>query len=133
MTKRGPIIEGLETPAQITNVRLETQVKEVSDNRAFGSRTARTCQAEAIAPDLLAQVVRDAIENRIDLKALRRVLGREKRVRRELTKKLEAAKLVGERFARKYAFAPVPSGHRLRAGSTTQCRAERSTMYAPAA
>ena len=59
--------------------------------RAFGSRTTRTCQAEAIAPDILAQIVRDAIESRIDHKALRRVLAREKRVRRELIKKLEVA------------------------------------------
>ena len=34
--------------------------------------------------------MRDAIESRIDHKALRRVLVREKRVRKELIKKLEA-------------------------------------------
>ena len=79
------------TLEQIADLALETQVKKVSDNRAFGSRTERTCQAEAIAPDILAQIVRDAIEGRIDHKALRRVLAREKRVRRELIKKLEAA------------------------------------------
>jgi hypothetical protein len=79
------------TPEQIADLALETQVKKVSDNRAFGGRTTRTCQAEAIAPDVLAQIVRDAIESRIDHKALRRVLAREKRVRRELIEKLEAA------------------------------------------
>ena len=31
-------------------IRLLLQVKKVTDNRAFGSRTTRTCQAEAIAP-----------------------------------------------------------------------------------
>jgi hypothetical protein len=79
------------TLQQIADLALETQVKKVSDNRAFGNRTARTCQAEAIAPDMLAQIVRDAIERRIDQKALRRVLAREKRVRNELINKLEAA------------------------------------------
>lgn len=79
------------TPQQIADLALETQVKKVSDNRVFGSRTTRTCQAEAIAPDILAQIVRDAIVSRIDHKALRRVLVRERRVRRELNRKLEAA------------------------------------------
>ena len=76
------------TPEQISELGLETQVKKVTDNRAFGSRTTRTCQAEAIAPDVLARIVRDAIEERIDHKAYRRVLAREKRVRRELVAKL---------------------------------------------
>jgi hypothetical protein len=79
------------TPEQIADLTLETQVKKVTDNRAFGSRTARTCQAEAIAPDMLARFVRDAIESRIDHKALRRVLAREKRVQTELIEKLKAA------------------------------------------
>jgi hypothetical protein len=79
------------TPEQIIDLALETQVKKVTDNRAFGSRTTRTCQAEAIAPDTLAQIVRDAIESRIDRRALRRVLSREKRVRSELVEKLKAA------------------------------------------
>jgi hypothetical protein len=78
------------TPEQIVDLALETQVKKVSDNRAFGSQTTPTCQAEAIAPDILAQIARDAIESRIDHKALRRVLAREKRVRRELIEKLGA-------------------------------------------
>jgi hypothetical protein len=38
------------------------------------------------------QIVRDAIESQIDHKVLRRVLAREKSVRRELIEKLEAAK-----------------------------------------
>ena len=76
------------TPDQISDLGLETQVKKVTDKRAFGSKTTRTCQAEAIAPDVLARIVRDAIESRIDRKALRRVLAREKRVRQELVAKL---------------------------------------------
>ncbi|MET4750391.1 hypothetical protein [Bradyrhizobium sp. RT11b] len=79
------------TPQQIAELALETQVKKVSDNRAFGSQTTRTCQAEAIAPDILAQIVRVAIESRIDRKALCRVLACEKRARRELSEKLKAA------------------------------------------
>jgi hypothetical protein len=79
------------TPEQIADLALETQVRKVSDNRAFGSRTEQTCQAEAIAPDMLAQIVRGAIKSRFDHKALRRVLAREKRVRNELIEKLEAA------------------------------------------
>ena len=58
------------TPDQISDLGLETQVKKATDNRAFGSRTTRTCQAEAIAPDVLARIVREAIESRIDHKAL---------------------------------------------------------------
>ena len=76
------------TPEQISDLGLETQVKKVTDNRAFGGRTTRTCQAEAIAPDVLARIVREAIESRIDHKALQRVLAREKRVRQELVAKL---------------------------------------------
>jgi hypothetical protein len=49
------------------------------------------CVGVGIAPDILAQIVRDAIERRTDHKALRRVLAQEKRVRRELIVKLEAA------------------------------------------
>jgi hypothetical protein len=75
------------TPDQIRKLRLETQPKKtIARDRAFGSKW--TCQAEAIAPDALAQIVRKAIEDRIDKKALRRVLAREKRVQKELIAKL---------------------------------------------
>ena len=74
------------TPDQITDLRLETAPKKTTDNRAF---RGETCQAEAIAPDVLAQFVRDAIESRIDHKVFRRVLAREKRVRKELAAKLK--------------------------------------------
>jgi hypothetical protein len=39
---------------------------------------------------MLARIVRDAIESRIDHKAMRRVLAREKRVQTELIEKLKA-------------------------------------------
>ena len=77
------------TPKQIRDLKLETQPKKVSDNRAFGSE--RSCQAEAIPPDVLAQIVHDAITHpsRHDPEALRRVLAREKRVQKELVAKLK--------------------------------------------
>lgn len=69
------------TPAQIAELGLPTAPPKATDNRAF---TGRTCQAEAIAPDDLAEIVRDAIEARIDRKAYERVLRRERSVRRRL-------------------------------------------------
>ena len=53
--------------------------------RAF---RGQTCQAEAIAPDELARIVRDAIESRTDKRILDRVLKREKRERAKLFKRL---------------------------------------------
>ena len=74
------------TPDQITELRLETAPKKTTDGRAF---RGETCQVEAIAPDVLAQIVRDAIESRIDQTVFRRLLAREKRVRKELAAKLK--------------------------------------------
>jgi hypothetical protein len=48
----------------------------------------RDCQAEAIAPDVLASILRDAINARIDQRALRAVIRREQRARRELRVRL---------------------------------------------
>ena len=74
------------TPDQITELRLETSPKKTEEKLAFNGET---CQVEAIAPDVLAQIVRDAIESRIDLTVFRRLLAREKRVRKELAAKLK--------------------------------------------
>jgi hypothetical protein len=41
---------------------LETAPPKVTDRRAF---SGATCQAEAIPPDVLAQILRDAIEARL--------------------------------------------------------------------
>jgi hypothetical protein len=49
-----------------------------------------TCQAEAIPPDELARIVREAIEDRIDWKAYNKVLRREKALHSELAKKLRS-------------------------------------------
>lgn len=73
------------TPAQIRRYRLPTAPAKATDNRAF---RGRTCQAEALAPDVLASILRTAIEERIDQRALDRVLKRERRVQRKLTDKL---------------------------------------------
>jgi hypothetical protein len=51
-------------------------------------------QAEAIPPNLLAQIVRDAITDRLDDDAYKGVLDRERRIRERLAEKLEP--LLGE-------------------------------------
>ena len=66
------------TPTQVKRLKLPTAPPKKSDKRAFHGKT---CQAEAIAPDDLARIVRDAIEARTDKRKLDRVLRREKRER----------------------------------------------------
>jgi hypothetical protein len=73
------------TPEQIVTYQLPTAPPKPTDCRAF---TGDTCQAEALAPDVLAGILRAAIEARIDRRALDRVLRRERRMRRELTRRL---------------------------------------------
>jgi hypothetical protein len=74
------------TPEQIRQYGLPTAPPKATDNRAF---TGVTCQAEALAPDVLAQILRDAIERRIDRRIYERVLKRERQVRRELLARLD--------------------------------------------
>jgi hypothetical protein len=73
------------TPQQIAVYGLPTAPPKPTDHRAF---TGQTCQAEALAPDVLAAILRDALEARIDRRALDRVLRRERAVRRELLERL---------------------------------------------
>ena len=73
------------TPTQIDTLRLVTAPPKATDRRAFNGAT---CQAEAIPPDVLAEILRDAIETRVDRKALARVLKREKQTRSELRRRL---------------------------------------------
>jgi hypothetical protein len=73
------------TPEQIRRYGLPTVPPKDTDNRAF---SGQTCQAEALAPDVLAQILRSAIEQRIDRRIYERVLSRERRVRRELLRLL---------------------------------------------
>jgi hypothetical protein len=75
------------TPTQIVELGLPTAPPKATDNRAF---TGQTCQAEAIAPDVLADIVRDAIEERLDREAYDAVLEQEARARRELAERLGA-------------------------------------------
>jgi hypothetical protein len=73
------------TPDQIAAYDLPTAPPKPTDRRAF---TGQTCQAEALAPDVLAEILRSAIEARINRRMLDRVLKRERAVRRELAARL---------------------------------------------
>jgi hypothetical protein len=77
------------TPDQIRDLRLETAPPKSGDKRAF---SGETCQCEAIAPDVLANILRDAIDARIDRAALDRVVEREAKERRRLTRLLAKLK-----------------------------------------
>jgi hypothetical protein len=73
------------TPEQIREFDLPTAPPKPTDRRAFAGET---CQAEALAPDVLAAILRDAIEARIDRRVFDRVLKHERAVRRELIERL---------------------------------------------
>jgi hypothetical protein len=73
------------TPDQIERHSLPTAPPKTTDKRAFHGLT---CQAEALAPDDLADIVRTAITQRYDRAAFDRVLKREKRERAKLRKLL---------------------------------------------
>ena len=75
-------------PEQIAELGLETAPPKTTDRRAF---TGPTCQAEAIPPDVLATILRDAIDDRIDHAALARVLRREKQTQRKLLRRLRGS------------------------------------------
>ena len=64
---------------------MPTAPPKESDKRAF---RGQTCQAEALAPNVLASILREAIEARLNRRALDQVLRRERKVRRELIAKL---------------------------------------------
>ena len=73
------------TPTQIEELGLPTAPPKETDRRAF---SGETCQAEALAPDVLAATLRVAIEQRIDRDIYQRVLRREKRERQKLINRL---------------------------------------------
>ena len=81
------------TPEQIRQYGLPTAPPKSTDRRAF---TGQTCQAEALPPDVLGEILRTAIEGRIDHKTLARVLAREKRTRRRLLRSLQATERAGQ-------------------------------------
>src|SRR5262245_33941437 len=66
------------TPVQIRRYRLPTAPPKATDNRAF---SGQTCQAEALPPDVLANILRTAIEESVDRRVLDRVLRQERRIR----------------------------------------------------
>jgi hypothetical protein len=71
------------TPTQIRVLDLPTAPPRADNKLAFAGQT---CQAEAIAPDALAAIVRGAVLARLDVTAYERVLRREKRTQRELAR-----------------------------------------------
>ncbi|HTA99828.1 MAG TPA: hypothetical protein VK804_05060 [Bradyrhizobium sp.] len=74
------------TPLQIVDLLLETAPKKSTDARAFNGETV---QAEAIAPDMLAAIVDEAIRERIDYGAWNRVIVLEKATHEALINKLK--------------------------------------------
>ena len=73
------------TRAQADRLGLPTAPPKPTDRRRF---TGDTVQCEAIAPDVLAGILRDAIEARRNAEAARAVLGRESDMRAALVAKL---------------------------------------------
>jgi hypothetical protein len=71
------------TPQQIATLNLPTAPPKSTDKRAFHGGT---CQAEAIAPDVLASILDDAIQERLDPSAYYRVLEQEREDRDQLGK-----------------------------------------------
>ena len=70
-----PIAVTLEQAARFG---LPTAPPKASDRRSFAY--TETVQAEALAPDLLATIVREALESRIDTEALNHVLKRQETI-----------------------------------------------------
>jgi hypothetical protein len=75
------------TPKQIKQYRLPTAPPKPTDGRAF---RGQTCQAEALPPDVLANILRTAITDRLDERAYKRVLADERRARRTVMERLGA-------------------------------------------
>jgi hypothetical protein len=74
------------TPDQIDRLHLPTAPPKDTDRRAF---SGETCQAEAIAPNDLADILRKAIEDRFDMDAYDGVMAREEVARHELLDRLD--------------------------------------------
>ena len=75
------------TPDQIDELGLPTAPVKDTDNRAF---TGATCQAEAIPPDTLREILLDAVRERVDFVTREDVLAREAEARAKLEKMFEA-------------------------------------------
>lgn len=81
------------TPAQIVELNLPTATPKSTDRRRFEGETV---QAEAIAPDVLVRIVREAIEARINPVVLATTLAREQRDRERLMANLDRLAEGGE-------------------------------------
>lgn len=73
------------TPEQVAELDLPTAPPKATDRRAF---TGLTTQCEAIPPATLAQIVRDAVEARIDMDVLAETREREADIRERLEDRL---------------------------------------------
>ena len=73
-------------PDQIEALNLDTAPAAEGDNRAF---EGETCQAEAIPPDVLADILRAAVEDRIDQTIRDDLLEREREIRESLVERLD--------------------------------------------
>ena len=71
-------------PEQTAAYDLPTAPPKPTDKRAFAGQT---CQAEALAPDVLANILLRAIEERLDRRAYDKVLRRGQKIRRELSQR----------------------------------------------
>lgn len=74
-------------PAQITELQLPTAPPKPTDRRSFSGETV---QCEAIPPDVLAAIIRDAIEQRLDQGAYEAVLEAEREIRESLAPRFAA-------------------------------------------
>ncbi|GGX46265.1 hypothetical protein [Streptomyces noursei] len=74
------------TPEQIATYDLPTAPPKATDRRSFSGTT--TTQAEALPPDILATIVREAIAAHRDLEVHRQALAREEAERRAIRERL---------------------------------------------
>jgi hypothetical protein len=74
------------TRQQIDELRLPTAPPKETDRRSFND--TETVQAEAIPPDVLARIVQNAIDQRVNSDIYRDVLERETCIRQQLGEKL---------------------------------------------
>jgi hypothetical protein len=72
-------------PEQIRQFDLPTAPPKDTDRRAFNGQT---CQAEALPPDVLTDILRTAIEQRTDRRAFERVLRQKRAARRNLLRQI---------------------------------------------
>ena len=73
-------------PEQTATYHLPTAPPKATDRRSFSGTT--TTQAEALPPDILASIVREAIEAHRDLAVHRQALAREEAERRAIRERL---------------------------------------------